>query len=69
MVKNGMLKNLNLKMKKVKELGNKNEGKEYKKPSMRLESNVGMIKGNAKAHRYVDRIKFKVNFKKKFLEA
>jgi len=60
---------LKIKMKRAKELGKKNEGKEYKKPSMRLESNVGMVKGNAKAHRYVDGIKFKVNFKKKFLEA
>ena len=36
-------------MKKAKELGKKNEGKEYKKPSMRLESNVGMVKGNKTA--------------------
>ena len=63
------IEELKLKMKKAKELGKKNEGKEYKKPSMRLESNVGMVKGNAKAHNYADRIKFKVNFKKEFLEA
>ena len=60
---------LKIKMKKAKELGKKNEGKEYKKPSMRLESNVGMVKGNAKAHHYADRIKFKVNHKNQFLEA
>ena len=36
---------------------------------MRLESNVGMVKGNAEAHNFVDRIKFKVNFKNQFLEA
>ena len=63
------IEELKLRMKKAKELGKKNEGKEYKKPSMRLESNVGMVKGNAKAHNYADRIKFKVNFKKQFLEA
>ncbi len=31
-------------MKKAKELGKKNEEKVYKKPSMRLESNVGMVR-------------------------
>ena len=36
---------------------------------MRIESNVGMVKGNAKAHRYVDEIKFNVSSKNKFLEA
>ena len=40
------IEELKLKMKKAKELGKKNEGKEYKKPSMRLESNVGMVKCN-----------------------
>ena len=55
-------------MKKAKELGKKNEGKEYNKPSMRLESNVGMVGGNANAHNYADRIKFKVNHKNQFLE-
>jgi hypothetical protein len=57
---------LKLRMKNSKELGKKNEGKEYKKPSMRLETNVGMVKGNPKAHRYVHRIKTKVNYKKSF---
>jgi hypothetical protein len=37
-------------MKKAKELEEKNEGKESKKPRMRLESNVGMVKGSKKAH-------------------
>ena len=55
-------------MKKAKELGKKNEGKEYKKPSMRLESNVGKVKGNEKVHDYVDRIRLKVNYKNSFLE-
>ena len=55
-------------MKKSKELGKRNEGKEYKKPSMRLESNVGKVKGNEKVHDYVDRIRFKVNYKNSFLE-
>ena len=59
---------LKLKLKKAKELGKKNEGKEYKKPSMRLESNVGMVRGNANAHNYADRINFKVNHKNQFLE-
>ncbi len=57
---------LKLRMKKAKELGKKNEGKEYKKPSMRLESNVGMVKGNAKAHRYVDGINLKFILKSTF---
>ena len=52
-------------MKKAKDLGKKNEGKEYKKPSMRLESNVGMVKGNRTAHNYAEHLKFNVNFKKK----
>ena len=56
-------------MKKAKDLGKKNEGKEHKKPSMRIEINVGMFKGNEKAHDYVDRTKFKLNFKNQFLEA
>ncbi len=41
-------------MKKAKEPGKRNEGKEYKKPSMRLESNVGMVKGNKTAHTYAE---------------
>ena len=56
-------------MKKAKELGKKNEGKEYKKPSMRLESNVGMVKGNRTAHNYAEHLKFNVNFKKNFIES
>ncbi len=45
---------IKLKMKKAKELWKKNEGKEYKKPSMRLESDVGMVKGNKTAHKYAE---------------
>ena len=56
-------------MKKSKDLGKKNEGKEYKKPSMRLESNVGMVKGNRTAHNYAEHLKFNVNFKKNFIES
>ncbi len=41
-------------MKKTKELGKKYEGKENKKTSMRLESNVGMEKGNKTAHKYAE---------------
>ena len=63
------IEELKLKMKKAKELGKKNEGKEYKKPSMRLESNVGMVKGNRIAHNYAEHLKFDVNFKKKFIES
>ena len=43
---------LKIKMKKAKELGKKNEGKEFKKPSMRLQSNVGMVRGNKIANNY-----------------
>jgi hypothetical protein len=63
------IEELKLKMKKAKELGKKNEGKEYKKPSMRLESNVGMVKGNRTAHNYAEHLKFNVNFKKNFIES
>ena len=56
-------------MKKSKELGKKNEGKEFKKPSMRLESNVGMVKGNKIANRYKGHLKFIAQFKKTFLES
>ena len=63
------IEELKLKMKKAKELGKKNEGKEYKKPSMRLESNVGMVKGNRIAHNYAEHLKFDVNLKKKFIES
>jgi hypothetical protein len=51
------IEELKSKMKKAKGLGKKNEGKEYKKPSMRLESNVGMVKGNKKAHNYAEHFK------------
>ncbi len=47
MAKNGILKNL--KKKKAEELGKKSKGKECQKPSMSLESNVGMVKGNKKS--------------------
>ena len=60
---------LKIKMKKSKDLGKKNEGKEFKKPSMRLESNVGMVKGNKVAHNYAQNVKFKSEFKKQFLES
>ena len=60
---------LKIKMKKAKDLGKKNEGKEYKKPSMRLESNVGMVKGNKIANNYKGHLKFKTDFKKNFLES
>ena len=63
------IEELKLKMKKAKELGKKNEGKEFKKPSMRLESNVGMVKGNKVAHNYAQNVKFKSEFKKQFLES
>ncbi len=56
---------LKLKMKKAKELGKKNEGKEYKKPNMRLESNVGMVKGNKRGHQYAQHLKKKLNLLKK----
>ena len=56
-------------MKKAKDLGKKNEGKEYKKASMRIESNVGMVKGNRTAHNYAQSLKLKVHFKKGFLES
>ncbi len=56
---------LKLKMKKAIELGKKNEGKEYKKPSMRFESNVGMVKGNKRGHQYAQHLNKKLNFKKK----
>ena len=56
-------------MKKAKELGKKNEGKEYKKPSMRLESNVGMVRGNKTANKYVSNLKYKIHFKNMFLES
>ena len=36
---------------------------------MRLQSNVGMIKGNKTAHNYAEHLKFNVNFKKKFSES
>ncbi len=60
------IEKLKLKMKKAKDLGKKNEGKEYKKPRMRLESNVGMVKGNKISNNYTSRLKFKTNYKKKF---
>ena len=63
------IEELKLKMKKAKELGKKNEGKEYKKPSMRLESNVGMVKGNKKAHNYAEQLKFRTRIKKEFMES
>ena len=49
--------------------GKKNEGKEYKKPSMRLESNVEMIRGNKTANKYASHLKFITQFKKQFLES
>ena len=63
------IEELKLKMKKAKELGKKNEGKEYKKPSMRLESNVGMVRGNKTANKYASHLKFITQFKKSFLES
>ena len=57
------IEELKLKMKKAKELGKKNEGKVYKKPSMRLESNVGMVRGNKTANKYVSNLKYKIHFK------
>ena len=48
---------LKLKMKKAKELGKKNGGKEYKKPSMRLETNIGMVRGNEISHNYADHLR------------
>ena len=63
------IEELKLKMKKAKDLGKKNEGKEYKKPSMRLESNVGMVRGNKTANKYAQHLKFNVNFKKHFIES
>ena len=63
------IEELKLKMKKAKELGKKNEGKEYKKPSMRLESNVGMVRGNKIANKYASNLKYKIHFKNMFLES
>ncbi len=63
---------LKLKMKKAKDLGkkkSKNEGKEYKKQSMRLESNVGMVIGKEIANNYKSHLKFKTDFKNMFLES
>ncbi len=42
------------------------KGKEYKKPSMRLESNVGMVKGNKKAHSYAEHLRLRTKIKKRF---
>ena len=50
-------------MKKAKDLGKKNEGKVYKKSSMRLESNIGMVRGNEKAHNYKHHLKIKSSVK------
>ncbi len=36
---------------------------------MRLESNVGMVKGNKVAHNYASHLKFKKSFKNMFLES
>ncbi len=66
MAKNGILKNLK---KKVEELGKKIKGKECQKPSMSLESNVGMVKGNKKAHYYAKHLKFITGIKKQSLES
>jgi hypothetical protein len=60
------IEELKFKMKKAKELGKKNEGKEYNKPSMRLESNVGMVKGKKISNNDTSRLKFKTNYKKMF---
>ncbi len=53
-------------MKKAKELSKENEGNEHKKPSMRLESNVGMVNGYKKTHDYAQHLNFNAGFKKLF---
>ena len=36
---------------------------------MRLESNVGMVKGNKKAHNYAEQLKFRTRIKKELMES
>ena len=36
---------------------------------MRLESNVGMVRGNKTANKYVSNLKYKIHFKNMFLES
>ncbi len=36
---------------------------------MRLESNVGMVKGNKTAHNYAEHLKFRTKIKKDFIES
>ena len=51
-------------MKKAKDFGKKNEGKEYQKPSIRLVSNVGTVRENEDAQNYKAHLKLSASITK-----
>ncbi len=57
---------LKIKMKKAQDLGKKNEGKEFKKQNMKLQTNIGMVPGNQIASDYAFHIKNKNSYKQLF---